>query len=73
MTDPELRRHILHAAADLVGEFVYYDRKNDEDLPADVLQDAVRRGVVGVEEIISEFRSGLYEVFHPNVNTDFRG
>lgn len=68
MSDPELRRHILCVAADLVGEFVYYDRRGDEDLPADLLADAVKRGVVSVEEIVSEFRSGLNEVFHPSTN-----
>ncbi len=68
MTDPELRHHILVTASDLVGEFVWYARKNDEDLPADVLADAVKRGVVTVEDIVHEFRSGLNEAFHPRLH-----
>ena len=73
MTDPELKHHILCVAADLVGEFVYYARRGDEDLPAEALQDAVKRGVVTVEDIVSEFRSGLYEAFQPNDTSPFRG
>lgn len=71
MTDPELKHHILCVTADLVGEFVCYDRKGDEDLPADALQDAVKRGVVSVEDITSEFYLGLLNYFYPSTNTSF--
>lgn len=53
------RELILLTVQDLVTDFVSYDRKEDEELPRDQLEDAVRTGEVTVEEIVNEFRSSL--------------
>lgn len=44
---------------DLVTDFISYDRKEDEELPRDQLEDAVRTGEVTIEEIVDRFRSEL--------------
>ena len=58
-TDEELRDTILNTARDCASNFIYYDRKEDEDLSADQLRDAVEHGVVTVDEIAQAFRDEL--------------
>lgn len=65
MTDAELRHHILSKVGDLTVQFVYCDY--------DVAAGAIKRGVVSVEDVVAEFRSGLYEAFEPNATTPLRG
>lgn len=47
---------ILDTVSDLVGRFVYYDRKEDENLSREALNQALRDGVVTVDEIVAVFR-----------------
>lgn len=49
------RTHILNRAADLGSAFMYYDRKEDSDLPVGEIQKAIAAGEVTVDEIIAEF------------------
>jgi len=46
---------ILGTVEDLVSNFLYYDRKNDEDLPVGHIEEAVKRGIITREEIIAKF------------------
>ena len=55
MNDEELKAVILGTVEDLVSNFLYYDRKEDEDLPIGAIEDAVKRGVVSVEDIVAQF------------------
>mgnify|MGYP001619845374 CR=1 FL=1 len=55
------RQHILDTASDLVGKFMYYDRKEDEVLPRGAIQEAVKAGEITYEEIIAEFKRGLLD------------
>ena len=55
-TDEKLRNIILDTATDAGSRFAYYDRKDDYELSADDLHDAVCRGVVTVDEIVEAFR-----------------
>ena len=55
----DLKTHILDTADDLVSMFLYYDRKEDEDLPRGAIDKAVATGVVTVDEIVNRFRECL--------------
>jgi hypothetical protein len=55
------RDHIAATASDLVGEFLYYGRKEDEDLPRGAIQEAIAAGEVTVDEIADLFRRELVE------------
>ena len=50
---------ILDVTKDLVANFLYYDRKQDEDLPHGAIEEALDRGVVSVAEIVEAFRHEL--------------
>ena len=52
---------ILATVNDLAIDFLYYDRKNDEDLQRGAIQEAVKNGEVTKEEIVKEFVKGLDE------------
>lgn len=56
---------ILMTAADAALDFAYYDREEDEDLPAGVIEDAIARKVVTPEEIVTAFSRKLHEFLGP--------
>lgn len=58
MTEQQ-RQSILDTVDDLVAKFLYYDRKEDEELPVGAIEAAVRHGVISWEEITDRFRSHL--------------
>lgn len=53
------RELILGTVDDLVGQFMYYDRKEDEQLPRGQIEEAIAAGEVSVDEIVAAFRKGL--------------
>jgi hypothetical protein len=53
------RQHIAATIMDLVSNFVYYDRKEDEELPRGALEEAVKAGEVTVDEMIELFAEQL--------------
>jgi ornithine cyclodeaminase/alanine dehydrogenase-like protein (mu-crystallin family) len=55
------RELILASANDLARDFLYYDRKEDEELARGEIQEAVEKGEVTKEEIIEEFKKQLDE------------
>lgn len=55
------RKMILGAISDLVSDFLYYDRKEDEDLPRGAIEDAVKNGELTKDEIIEKFKNKLNE------------
>lgn len=55
-----MKKIILDTIEDLVGEFVYYGRKEDEQLSAKQLNEA---GVITVDEMVQRFREGLENTF----------
>lgn len=59
MTDPKLRLRILNTIDDLVANLLYYDRKEDENLPRGAIEQAVEHGVITVDEMIEKFADGL--------------
>lgn len=65
MNDEELKDVILGTVEDLVSNFLYYDREGDEDLPTGTIDDAVKRGVVAIGDIVAQFGASLIESLEP--------
>lgn len=55
------RQTILNVATDIAGEFLYYGRKEDEDLPRGEIEKAIAAGENTLDEIVSAFREGCAE------------
>lgn len=55
------RSDIITAVENLVADFVYYDRKEDEDLPRGSIQGAIDAGEISVDEIVARFAASLRE------------
>lgn len=53
------RQNILACTSDLVGALLYYDRKEDEDLPRGAIEEAIAAGETSVDEIAAVFRAYL--------------
>lgn len=53
MTDRS--RRILDMVEDLVSDFLYYDRKNDEDLPLESMEQAMELDEVTADQVIERF------------------
>lgn len=70
MSEPTRSRRALIFAtvSDLVSDFLYYDRKEDEALPRGAIEDAVAAGEIAVDEIVEAFRSGLVSALPPEVD-----
>lgn len=49
------KENILLTIDDLVSNFLYYDRKEDESLPRGAIEEAVKSGEISEEEIVSKF------------------
>jgi hypothetical protein len=56
------RQKILDVVDDLGGNFLYYDRKEDEELPPKSVEEAVAAGEVTLDEIVEGFRRSLERV-----------
>lgn len=50
---------ILGTVDDLVAYFLYYDRKNDEELKVGDIDVAVDNGIISIDEIVDQFRKCL--------------
>ena len=50
-----LKERILGTVEDLVSSFLYYDRKDDDELSAEVLEAALKNGVVTLDEVVERF------------------
>ena len=59
MKDEELKQYILDVASDAIGEFMYYSRKDDYDLPRGAIEKAVARGLISYDEIADHMRNLL--------------
>lgn len=54
-----MKQIILGKIGDLVSSFLYYDRKEDEDLSIAELKSAINNGIINSDEIVSEFKNEL--------------
>jgi len=58
-----MKNEILGAAKDVARNFLYYDRKHDEDLPVDAMFASIENGLVTFDEISNAFRTELEEYY----------
>jgi len=47
---------------DLIKDLLYYDRKEDEDLPPGVIEQQLNDGILTVEEIVEVFNQELQRI-----------
>ena len=55
----ELKDYIMGVVSDTVGGLMYYDRKEDEDLPCGVIELMISEGHMSIDEIVEAFRKEL--------------
>lgn len=56
------RRELIEATVgDMVKNFLYYDRKEDEDLPRGAIEEAIGKGEISQKEIVKLFKKKLKE------------
>lgn len=53
------RQIIMDTLSDLVGQFLYYDRKEDDALPVGAIEEAIRAGELTCDDIVDKFREHL--------------
>ena len=54
--------NINSAIEDLVSDFLYYNRKEDEDLKLGDIEKAIEEGEITIEQIVSKFKERIIEV-----------
>ena len=50
---------ILSRVEDLISDFLYYDRKEDEELQRGEIELAIKSGLITRDDIVSEFKRQL--------------
>ena len=58
-----MKQIILNTIQDLAGHFLYYDRKEDESLTMEQLNNAVASEEITIDEMVNEFRKQLESTF----------
>lgn len=53
------RETIINASKDLMADFLYYSRKEDEDLPVSSIEGAIKNDEISIEEILAIFKKEL--------------
>jgi hypothetical protein len=51
--------HIRNSLSDLISNFLYYDRKEDEDLPMGEIEAAVKAGEITIAEMVAILKEEL--------------
>ncbi len=59
----DVKQLILNAIEDLCSNFVFYDRKEDEDLSVEKLNKAVEDRIITVDEMVEHFEDCLLNTF----------
>jgi hypothetical protein len=57
----EARKHIFGLTEDLVSDFLYYNRKEDEEVGVDYIPVAITKGFITGEEIAQAFKEKLLD------------
>jgi hypothetical protein len=53
------KKLIIGTCKDMVSNFLYYDRKEDEELPRGAIEEAIEAGEITIEEIVKAFEAEL--------------
>ena len=59
MKTVDTKTHILNCIDDLVTDLLFYNRKNDNELPLDMIEDEIQKGTITIEEMVNCFDNGL--------------
>ena len=59
----DVKEKILNTISDLVTDFTYYDRKEDQELTQEILEAAVRDTDIFISEMSQHFGSELIKAF----------
>lgn len=57
----DIKAMILGTVDDLVVDFLFYDRKEDKEVPVGAIQEAILRGVMSESDIVKRFAEQLRE------------
>jgi len=57
------REIIIDTIGDLFLDWLFYDRKEDEDLPRGAIEEAVEMGEITKQEILNQFVAHIEENF----------
>lgn len=68
MNAEKTKQNILDTISDLCSDFLYYDRKEDENLSVKKLNKAFKQGVITVDECVEEFRKHLQHTVNDIMN-----
>lgn len=58
-TRAKTKKLILDTVDDLVGGFMYYDRKEDPELERGDIEKAIESGIITIDEIVERFKSKI--------------
>jgi len=53
------KESLFNIIDDLITNFLYYDRKEDESLPVGAIEQAIKKGKITADEIINRFKEQL--------------
>jgi hypothetical protein len=53
------RTEILNTLDDMVANFLYYDRKEDDRLPVGAIERAIKKGKLTVDDLVTKFRESM--------------
>lgn len=59
-----MKQTILKAISDLCMDFTYYDRKEDEELSEEQLDEAILSGDITIDEIVAKFKKELEDIYN---------
>lgn len=59
-----MKENIINTIKDLCSDFLFYDRKEDEQLSSNDLINAVKTGEITIDEMVTEFRQNLEDTFN---------
>jgi len=59
MNNQELKQKIINAFSDCMMDLFYYDRKEDDDLPVGEIENAIKNGIITVDEILAIVKQSL--------------
>ena len=59
-----MKQIILNTIRDLCSDFLYYDRKEDEELSIEQLNNAVADREITIDEMVAEFKKHIDNTFN---------
>ena len=59
-----MKEEIIATISDLCSDFLYYDRKEDQYLSVEQLNNAVKNGEITIDEMVTEFKKNLENTFN---------